>query len=92
MASKKAKEYAKRKGLGEHLAYLEKTSPWRGFWMQFIEIIIFILNASGAALVGMGTAFIPFVAMTVAGASIFRSFLEFSNLTKHTSTKVRIST
>ena len=64
------------------IAYLEKTSPWRGFWMQFIEIIIFILNASGAALVGMGTAFIPFVAMTVAGASIFRSFLEFSNLTK----------
>merc|ERR1711988_711992 len=62
------------------LIYFERTAPWRGFWMQLLEIIIFILNASGAALVGMG--FVPYVALTVAAASIARSFLEFSNIAK----------
>jgi len=64
------------------LAYFERTAPWRGFWMQVIEILIFTLSASGAALVGMGQVFVPYVAMTVAAANIARSFLEFSNLSK----------
>ena len=64
------------------LSYMESTSPWRGFWMQLIEIIIFIMNAFGAVLVGMGTQYIPYVAMTVSLAAIFRSFLEFSRLGK----------
>ena len=34
VASKKAKEYAKRKGLGEHLAYLEKTSDYAYIGVQ----------------------------------------------------------
>ena len=34
VASKKAKEYAKRKGLGEHLAYLEKTSDYAYLGVQ----------------------------------------------------------
>ena len=50
--------------------------------MQVLEIGIFIFNSFGAVLVGMGTVYIPFVAMTVAGASILRSFLEFSKLGK----------
>jgi len=64
------------------LAYFERTSPWRGFWMQLAEITIFIMNACGAVLVGLGTDFVPFVAMTVSAAAIARSFLEFSRLGK----------
>lgn len=64
------------------LAYLERTSPWRGFWMQLTEIGIFIFNSSGAVLVGMGKVYVPYVAMTVAAASILRSFLEFSKVGK----------
>ena len=67
------------------LAYFEKTAPWRGFWMQFVEILIFIFNALGAALVGMDTEefpLVPFVALTVGIASILKSFLEFSSLEK----------
>jgi len=62
------------------LAYLEKTAPWRGFWMQTGEVLIFVFSSSGAVLVAANA--IPFVALTVACASIMRSFLEFSNLPK----------
>jgi len=64
------------------LTYFERTAPWRGYWMQVLEILIFILNASGAGLVGMGKLYVPYVALTVAAASMARSFLEFSNLGK----------
>ena len=61
-------------------AYLEKTAPWRGFWMQTCEVLIFVFSSSGAVLVAAGST--PFVALTVAAASIVRSFLEFSNIPK----------
>ena len=50
--------------------------------MQLIEICIFIFNSFGAILVGLGTEYIPYVAMTVAAAAILRSVLEFSHLAK----------
>lgn len=63
-------------------AYLERTAPWRGYWMQVCEIMIFAFSSSGAVLVGLGESMIPYVAMTVAAASIVKSFMEFSNLGK----------
>merc|ERR1712194_828357 len=59
---------------------MEATAPWRGFWMQTIEVLIFCFSSLGAVLVA--GQLIPFVALTVATASILRSFLEFSNIPK----------
>ena len=60
----------------------ERTAPWRGFWLQVLEILIFTFASSGAVLVGMGKEYVPYVAMTVAIAAIIRSFMEFSNIAK----------
>lgn len=61
-------------------AYLENTAPWRGFWMQVLEVMIFFFSSLGAVLVGVEAT--PFVALTVAAASITTSFMEFSNIRK----------
>ena len=60
--------------------HLERTAPWRAFEQQFGEIVIFILNASGAVLVGFElTQYVP---LTVAIAGIILSFMDYSNLSK----------
>ena len=60
--------------------YCERTAPWRAFELQFLEILIFMLNSLGAVLVGLGqTSYVP---LSVAAASIVASFIDFANLSK----------
>jgi len=62
--------------------YLERTAPYRAFYLQMLEIIVFIMNSFGAVLVGMGNEFVPWVSLTVAIAAVIRSFQDFANLEK----------
>lgn len=62
--------------------HVERTAPWRAFQQQCIEICVFAINSSGAVLVGVDDALIPYVAITVALAAVLNSFLEFSRLAK----------
>ena len=63
-------------------SYFERTAPWRAFELQCLEVIIFTINASGAVLVGLGPAFVPYVALTVGVGAVCKSFVEFSRLEK----------
>jgi len=63
-------------------SYLEKTAPWRAFELQCLEVSIFVINSSGAVLVGLSTSLIPYVALTVSLGAVCTSFLEFSRLQK----------
>jgi len=62
--------------------YFERTAPWRAFELQCLEIIVFVFNSSGAVLVGVSDNAVPFVALTVATASVCKAFIEFSRLDK----------
>jgi len=62
--------------------YFQRTAPWRAFELQCLEIIVFVFNSSGAALVGLSSQAVPYVALTVALANACKSFIEFSRLGK----------
>ena len=62
--------------------YLERTAPWRAFELQFLEILVFVINSLGAVFVGLGSAFVPYVTVTVAIAAALKSFTDFANLAK----------
>ena len=50
--------------------------------MQFLEILVFFFNSLGAVMVGLGSAFVPWVTVTVAFAAALKSFTDFANLSK----------